>query len=42
VALLLELDGLRARYGETDVLHGITLSVETGRDRRAPGRERCR
>lgn len=27
---LLELDDLRARYGETDVLHGITLSVEKG------------
>ena len=27
---LLELDGLRARYGETDVLHGLTLSVEQG------------
>jgi branched-chain amino acid transport system ATP-binding protein len=27
---LLELEDLRARYGENDVLHGITLTVEPG------------
>jgi branched-chain amino acid transport system ATP-binding protein len=27
---LLEVEDLHARYGETDVLHGITLSVEQG------------
>jgi branched-chain amino acid transport system ATP-binding protein len=30
VAALLELENLCARYGETDVLHGITLSLEQG------------
>jgi branched-chain amino acid transport system ATP-binding protein len=28
--VLLELDSVHARYGETDVLHGINLSVEQG------------
>ncbi len=27
---LLEVENLRARYGETDVLHGITMSIEKG------------
>jgi branched-chain amino acid transport system ATP-binding protein len=30
MAALLEVENLRARYGETDVLHGISLSVEAG------------
>jgi branched-chain amino acid transport system ATP-binding protein len=30
VAALLEVRDLRARYGETDVLHGISLSLEQG------------
>jgi branched-chain amino acid transport system ATP-binding protein len=30
MAALLEVEDLRARYGETDVLHGISLSLEQG------------